>query len=274
MFALSVLARLATVAVAAVGVAIPATPTAAARTICVGIVVDARSLSGPVAADCTTVPAGSTGYDVLRAAGHTVGFRQDGLICTIDNRPAQGCSATDASHYWAYFHRAPHSSSWAYSNEGATTYQPANGETEGWVWRDGRDTTPQNVPYQRICPQSSSPSSPPSTAPTTAPRRTHPAAAATPSARPAPALSATSTATATHRAAAQPPGKPSSSPPTPAQSPAASDEPSTRAVVASATSHDDGSSGPSWGLIAGIVAIAALGGGAALRWRQRAGESA
>ena len=53
------------------------------------------------------MPKGATGVDVLEAGGHTVGFRHDGLVCTIDGLPKTGCAAVDDTHYWAYFHRAP-----------------------------------------------------------------------------------------------------------------------------------------------------------------------
>lgn len=259
MLLLTKLARMAVVALAAAGVVMPATSVAAARTICVGLVVDARTLGGPVSAGCTTVADGSTGYDVLRAAGHTVGFRQDGLVCAIDNRPADGCASTDASHYWAYFHRAPHSSSWAYSNEGPSTYTPGNGETEGWVWRDNDSAKPQSVPYSSICPQQSA-----SVSPSASPRATRTAAAHTVQ----PPSRAAATRRAPRRSAHA--GTTTTSAPTSAPAPAPSRSAATVAAVTSA--HDNGSSGPPWGLLVGTAAVVSLGGVASVRWRRRAVE--
>ena len=125
-------ALLVTVAPALAGL-LPAVPSSAARQICVAVVVDFRTLGGSVASTCAKVPDGTTGTQVLKAAGHTMTFRSDGLICTIDGQPAQGCSATDSSHYWAYWHRPAGSSTWQYSSEGSGTYQPANNSSDGWV---------------------------------------------------------------------------------------------------------------------------------------------
>ena len=254
------LARVAIVAVAVAGVVAPMAPASAAKTICVGLVVDARSLDGPVSADCAKVPDGSTGYDVLRSAGHTVGFRQDGLICTIDNRPAGGCSKTDALHYWAYFHREPKSSSWEYSNEGATTYKPDNGETEGWVWRDADMATPKNVAYTTICPQTSSP--------TPRPSATH----SSPPATSSPTLSSTTPSpVATHHV--RRPAKHNQHRPSPSTSPTAKTTTSPPVTIAAVNAkRHDGSSGPPWGLIAGVAAIAVVGGAAVWQLRRREGN--
>jgi hypothetical protein len=266
---LTKLGRIALALAAVAGAALPAAPVAAAKTICVGLVVDARSLGGELSTDCTTVPDGSTGYDVLKAAGHTVGFRQDGLICTIDNRPADGCEATDAIHYWAYFHREAHASSWSYSSEGATTYQPDNGESEGWVWRNGDMAKPANVPYSTICPQAASPH--PSAARSTQSARPR----ATPSASQSPANTAPTTVS---RSSAPTPSRPSR--PARQHSPSATTQPahevpattSPTAVAAITSPNSDGSSGPPWGLLLGLVVIAGLGGAAAFVWRRRSAE--
>ena len=254
------LARLAIVAVAVAGVVAPTTSATAAKTICVGLVVDARSLNGPVATDCAKVPDGSTGYNVLRAAGHTVGFRRDGIICTIDSRPADGCSKTDALHYWAYFHREPKSSSWSYSDEGATTYKPENGETEGWVWRNGDMATPENVPYTTICPAASS-------SPTPHPSVTH--ASPPPTTTPATSTTAPSPV-ASHQARHRAKPRQRSPSPTPPTATTTVSPPVTIAAVNS--QPHNGSAGAPWGLLAGIAAIAVVGGAAAWQLRRRGSE--
>jgi MYXO-CTERM domain-containing protein len=264
-FILSEFGRLSIAALVVTGVALPAAPVTAAKTICVGLVVDARSLDGPMSAKCTTVPDGSSGYDVLRAGGHTVGFRNDGIICTIDNRPSDGCAAVDAMHYWAYFHREPGSSSWSYSNEGATTYKPENEETEGWVWRDGDMAKPENVPYSTICPQTASPTPKPTPQPTSKSPVTH--AVAAPSTTPT-GVTTKKPSRAVHHtkrhvrhrgptATAGPTTTASSSPPV---------------TVAAVNSQSSDDSGPPWGVIVGAVVVVGLGGAATLRWRRRGVE--
>lgn len=262
MFVLNQLGRLSIAALVLTGVALPAAPVNAAKTICVGLVVDARSLDGPMTAKCTTVADGSTGYDVLRAGGHTVGFRNDGILCTIDNRPSAGCSATDATHFWAYFHRAPGSSSWSYSDEGATTYKPDNGETEGWVWRDGDAAKPQNVPYSTICPQT--------TSPTPRPTVTHEPAAPTHSVTASP--TPRSVTVAHHSAQPSAPSdtrKSHRSAHSRAAGPTATATSAPPVAIAAANSTADDGSGPPWGLIVGAAVVVGLGGAAALQWRRR-----
>jgi hypothetical protein len=163
-------------------------------------------------------------------------------------------------HYWAYFHREPHSSSWSYSNEGATTYKPENGATEGWVWRDGNMAKPENVPDSTICPQSTSPSPRPAAThvtPTTAPAtraasqpttQVHRTAKQTQRRKP-PAATASPTVTPTLDAASSPPVK-----------------------VAAVQSEPRDGAGPPWGLIIGAVAVVGLGSAATLRWRNRGAD--
>jgi hypothetical protein len=161
------------VAVAAVGVLVTSTATAAGGK-CVALVVDSTHIGGPVSNACVTVATGATGSDVLAAAHHKLTYRADGLICAIDGRPAGGCSTVDGTHYWAYYHRPPGSSSWQYSQEGSGSYVPPNASTEGWVYDDGESPAPQpsNVAYKRLCPAAS---------PSPTPTRTtsHPATTAT-----------------------------------------------------------------------------------------------
>jgi hypothetical protein len=179
--------------VAAVGFA-PVVATGAAgapmasapKTICVGLVIDARSIGGSVNDGCATVKPGSTGIDVLEAAGHSVTFRSDGLLCTIDGLPKSGCGDVDNTHYWAYFHRAPGRTTWSYSNEGASTYEPVNRSTEGWVYDDGTSLQPENIPAAKICSAlvksaaTPTPSQPaPSASPAAVPTETKPKSAVT-----------------------------------------------------------------------------------------------
>lgn len=249
--------------------AFPAATASARSSICVALVVDARTLGGPTASDCATVPSGSSGYDVLRAAGHTVGFRQDGIICTIDDRPADGCAATDAEHYWAYFHRAPHSSHWTYSDEGATTYEPDADSTEGWVWRDGSDATPQNVPYDDICKNKTSQTPAASPRPTTTRTRSTAGAAATPAAT---TTAATSTrAGAPHRADAQPRHHRTHTLAASAATLGPSNTPTStpRPVRVDAHPPDSPSGRPPYPVLAGVAVIAMIGGIAGWRMRRR-----
>jgi hypothetical protein len=266
------------------GVGATAAAQASAATICVALVVDGTALGSNVSTGCATVPKGATGVDVLQSAGHTVGYRNDGLICTIDGLPKMGCAAVDDSHFWAYFHRAPGATSWTYSTEGAGTYQPVNGATEGWVYRDGTEATPANIPHKKICTTTTtttpSPTPSPSrhpTQPTHQPSR-NVSAAPTRSRHSAPAAS-TSPPAPTRSVHSHPGRRPrpqpknASAPPSttsPSIGPIGSVSPSSAALVGGSTSSTGGT-GPT-ALLIGVAAVVVLGGAAAYRFRRGSGR--
>jgi hypothetical protein len=236
--------------------------------ICVGLLVDASRLGAGVATDCATVPKGSTGADVLDAAGHHLTVCRDGIIGEIDGRPEDGCATKDSTHYWAYWHRSPGSDEWTYSTEGASTYEPPNESTEGWVWQDGgaQNEPPPATSYRRICPRSPSPSpsgSPPPKVGTNGNPQTAPPAPAPPPRQTATA-SATVTTTATpHRTAKR------SHTPSPAVTSASPSAAPTRIVEPTASAEDESSGGTPVGLIAGLVALAAVIGATAWQVRRQ-----
>lgn len=182
-------AVLAAAGLAAALVAGPALPARAAD--CVALVVDPAP--GAARAGCVTWSAGLTGVQVLQRAGHFLQFRSsDGLLCRIDGVP--GTCTADATHYWSYWHRAPGGSGWAYSNEGAGTYQPARNSTEGWAYLDGGSRQPANLAFSTICPQAAPPPTRTTPRHSTAPpppRSSHPPAGS----RPAPTTGGRPTAT-------------------------------------------------------------------------------
>ena len=249
------------IATALVAVAVAA-PAPAATTICVALLVDDADLGGGVHTTCAKVPQGATGYDVLRAGGHSFTICSNGVLGTIDGKPADGCHVKDNTHYWAYWHRAPGSSSWTYSNEGGGTYEPRNASTEGWVWQNGSTRQPANVPYSSICKPAASPK--PTATPTrrkTATRTTASAPAATTKPRAVPTRSATRTAT---RATARPVSHPPTASPTASSS---TDPPSPAPTVLGAEPASSHSSSVPVGLIVAVIAVIAVA--AAAAWRQR-----
>jgi hypothetical protein len=259
----------------AVAVGVPVSTAHAADSICVALVVDFADLGNGVDTNCAKVPAGSSGEDVLRAAGHTLGFRptQPGFVCTIDGWPREGCSASNGDHYWAYFHRAPGSSSWVYSTSGASGYRPADNSTEGWVWQTRDDQTPADVAFSSICTTTTA-------GPTPAPRRSTAASGSKTRSRPAARTTATATATASGPAAEQPTGDAAKAPrsrakasrssspePDRTAAPVASTDPPD-AVADSALTDGDGDGSPPFGLLAGGVVVGGLGIAAAVRARR------
>jgi hypothetical protein len=229
-----------------------------------------------VSSSCVTVAADASGSDVLAKGGHHVTFDKrygDNFVCAIDGRPAGGCHATDSTHYWVYYHRPAHASSWQVSTEGAGTYQPANASTEGWVYDNGASTAPRpaNVPYSSICRQTATSS------PTPTPTRTHASTAkATATAKPKATVAATTVTS---------PPTPSSSPTsaravskpthtvraaTPLTSPLLSTTPSSAppTPVAAGEPAPTKHHGLPTGLVAAIGAVVVVGAAAAARSRR------
>lgn len=61
---------------------------------------------------------------------------QPGLVCTINGVP-DPCNNAPVSAYWSYWHlRADRT--WAFSSQGAGSYNPASGATEGWAFGNGK----------------------------------------------------------------------------------------------------------------------------------------
>ena len=102
-------------AFAAVGVLTTSTAATAAGSKCVALVVDSTHVGGSVSSACVTVATSASGSDVLVAGHHKVTFDPrygNDFVCAIDGVPAGGCHATDDTHYWAYYHRAPGRTAW------------------------------------------------------------------------------------------------------------------------------------------------------------------
>jgi hypothetical protein len=250
-------------------------------TICVALVVDARSIGSDVSTSCAKLPKGASGVAVLQAGGHQVGFRSDGLLCTIDGLPKTGCAGINDSHYWAYFHRAPGSTRWVYSSEGPASYQPVNDSTEGWVYDDGKALTPENVAYHRICPPERSATATPSetaSAPAESPSATataqpttatqHPAStragagSALPTATPSPG------ATDRHRAGHRPSVAAADTGPATTDLPSAATSPLPSAVALTGGTDTSSSHSGRLGLVVGLLVVVALGVAAFLRSRR------
>lgn len=110
----------------------------------------------------------SSGWDALERAGFSVTpvSAFPGAVCRIDNVPTSDqdpcVRMPPASRYWAYFH-AKRGGTWASSNEGARTYDPAPGTVEGW--RLGAGEAPSSPP-PAATPKPTKPSAAPSARPT------------------------------------------------------------------------------------------------------------
>ncbi|MEP6696041.1 MAG: hypothetical protein ABJA34_04080 [Pseudonocardiales bacterium] len=139
-------------------------PAQAATAECVAVIVDSSSR---VSARCMSWHSGLTGAGALSGTGHSYRLAPSGLICAIDGFPAD-CHV-DSTHYWSYWHKAPGSGSWTYSSEGAGTYNPRSGETEGWAYQNGSSRQPASIAFSTICPPPPEPTPPPPPRPNPSP---------------------------------------------------------------------------------------------------------
>jgi len=278
----------------------------------VAVVVDFGSgASMTSVSKCVPVASNAHDADALAAAvgSDNVAYASSGLLCAIDNYPANGvqnCGQSVGSgdyDYWSYWHGA--TGSWVYANDGPaeqSVSSPAD-DVEGWRFQVNEpDTAAGPVPgvapsYASICnastevPPPQGPSAPTTTTtttsaapiassvtPTTAKTGTSAAPGATTStavstkSKPGKAL-ATTTSTAAGEAPTTTPASGGSDGTNPTGSHGSSD--ARRSAVASASARGSSGGAPSSNLVPVIlvaVVVAALGGFALFRWRRRPAE--
>ncbi len=274
----------------------------------VAVVVDFGSGSSMSSVSkCVPVASNAHDSDALAAAvgAGNVAYSSSGLLCAIDNYPANGVQNCGESvgpgdyDYWSYWHGS--SGSWAYANDGPAEHSvssPPN-DVEGLRFQtdqpaNGSDPPPTVAPaYAQICNASTEvpPAQTPSAAATTT---TTPTATPTPaSVTPTTGRSGTGPALATTPTTAAG-TRPESGVSTTTAAPGATTTTTTfgsgdtatggagahgsssthRSLVASAAARNSGGGAPSNVLPASLIAVvvAALGGLALFRWRRRPAE--
>jgi hypothetical protein len=261
------------------------------------------------------VPVASNGHDAdaLAAAvgSDNVAYASSGLLCGIDNYPANGvqnCGESVGSgdyDYWSYWHGA--TGTWVYANDGPgeqPVSSPAD-DVEGWRFQLNEPDAPGSPPpdvtpsYAQICnastevPPPQGPSAPAAAATTTT---NPPAAPAAPSVTPTTAKTSTGAPPGAAPGAAVSTKSTSSNAPATTTTTAAGTTTTTlapggsggtnrtgshgssdahRSAVASAPLRVSSGRGPSSSLLPVIVVaviVAALGGFALFRWRRRPAE--
>ena len=141
--------------------------------VCLGIVIDNGPNSteqnwAPVATQGAQVAPGTSDLQSLAAAGDTATQNNSGLVCAINNFPANGlqnCLSTSGSgqyFYWSYWEGDPYTNTWTYANVGPASHTVSAGQTyvEGWRYQDpGADnptaTKPSVSPgaaFAQACP--------------------------------------------------------------------------------------------------------------------------
>jgi len=119
--------------------AAPATATG-----CVGLVVEAGATPKTACVPYTT---GLTGAQLLEKTGHKLVYAKSGLLCQIDGYPAT-CKS-DNTHYWSYYLRVANAApaAWTYATQGPVTEKVKPGETDAFVYVNGKDRKPAAIAY-------------------------------------------------------------------------------------------------------------------------------
>lgn len=111
----------------------------------VGVVV--QGADGEPETYCVTLSGeNATGQSALQATGLGIVVESGSMGATVCQIEETGCAAPDepcfcqcmggdTCAYWAYFHLAD-TGTWQYSVQGASVYALADGDVEGWWWRD------------------------------------------------------------------------------------------------------------------------------------------
>jgi hypothetical protein len=275
----------------------------------VAVVVDfGNGSSMSTVSKCVPVASGADDSDALAAAvgSGNVAYANSGLLCAIDNYPADGvqnCGESAGSgkyDYWSYWHGS--TGSWVYASDGPAE-QPVSSpgdDVEGWMFQLDEPDNPTAPPpsvtpsYSQICnastevPPASTPPAPATTTTTNAPAPASvtPTTAKT-SAAPASATTSTTVSTRSKSSGATSTtttAAPSGRTTTTLASGGSDGAGGTRSqgssdghrsAVASAASHESsggGSSGNLFPVILVAVVVAGLGAFALVRWRRRPAE--
>jgi hypothetical protein len=121
---------------------------AASGQVCLGVVIDDGPNSteqnwAPVAAQGAQVAPGTSDLQAMATAGDTPIENNSGLVCAINNFPADGLdnclSLKDGQYfYWSYWEGDPYTNTWTYANAGPASHTVSSGQTyvEGWRFQD------------------------------------------------------------------------------------------------------------------------------------------
>ena len=275
----------------------------------VAVVVDfGNGSSMSTVSKCVPVASSADDADALAAAvgSGNVAYANSGLLCAIDNYPANGvqnCGESVGSgnyDYWSYWHGA--SGSWVYADDGPAEQSvsiPVD-DVEGLMFQLGEpdnrtDPAPAVTPsYSQICnastevPPPASPSAPATTTTTNAPAQppVSPTTANTSSGRAPAGTTSTAVSTRSKPSDAATTSTTAAASGTTTTTPAAGGSDGTggtrhqgsseghRSAVASAPSHGSSGGGSSSSLLPAILVgvVVALGGFALFRWRRRPAE--
>ena len=115
---------------------------AASGQVCMGVVVQDGSTATP-SVQAANVDPGTSDLQAMSAAGDVPTQNNSGLVCAINNFPADGLDkCLDAKggkfFYWSYWQGNPDTNTWTYASVGPASHDVSAGTdyVEGWRYQD------------------------------------------------------------------------------------------------------------------------------------------
>jgi hypothetical protein len=125
---------------------------AASGQVCMGVVIEDGSGAAP-SVQAANVDPGASDLDAMSAAGDTFTQNDSGLVCGINNYPANALSnclnaKKGQFYYWSYWQGDPDTNTWTYANVGPASHDASAGTdyVEGWRYQDPGPDNPTAPP--------------------------------------------------------------------------------------------------------------------------------
>ncbi len=126
---------------------------AASGQMCMGVVIDDGSGSAPLVQAANVTPGTTSDLQAMSAAGDTVAQNNSGLVCAINDYPANGvenCLSAQKGQffYWSYWQGNPDTNTWTYASVGPASHDVSAGQdyVEGWRYQDPGPDNPTAPP--------------------------------------------------------------------------------------------------------------------------------
>jgi hypothetical protein len=142
----------------ALSLSLSASAGAAGGQVCMGVVVDEGSGTTLAVSGVNVDPGTTNDLQAMSAAGEAPTQNDSGLVCQINNYPADGLSNCLAAKkgqffYWSYWQGDPVTNTWTYASVGPASHDVSAGQAyvEGWRYQDPGPDNP-TAPPPRISP--------------------------------------------------------------------------------------------------------------------------
>jgi hypothetical protein len=133
--------------------ALPISAGAANGQVCMGVVIDDSSGASPAVQTANVTPGTTSDLQAMSTAGDTVTQNNSGLVCAINDYPADGLdtclSAKKGQYfYWSYWQGNPDTNTWTYASVGPASHDVSAGQdyVEGWRYQNPGPDNPTAPP--------------------------------------------------------------------------------------------------------------------------------